>query len=117
MLTKCTSSTKAQPSSVARFTIRATHDRSYFQHLRLGSIIRLAGGNTSIGAGMANLVLLTALLVVLALLLGRRVLVLLVLRDEVVHVGLCLGELHFVHTLTGVPVEEGLATEHRCELL
>mmetsp|Transcript_13815 Transcript_13815/g.19360 ORF Transcript_13815/g.19360 Transcript_13815/m.19360 type:complete len:522 (-) Transcript_13815:92-1657(-) len=43
-------------------------------------------------------------------------LVLLVLRHEVVHVGLCLGELHLVHTLTGVPVEESLTTEHHGEL-
>ncbi|GMT02413.1 hypothetical protein PENTCL1PPCAC_24587, partial [Pristionchus entomophagus] len=44
-------------------------------------------------------------------------LVLLVLRDEVVHVALGLGELHLVHALAGVPMEEGLATEHRSELL
>ena len=36
-------------------------------------------------------------------------LVLLVLGHEVVHVGLSLGELHLVHALAGVPVEEGLA--------
>ena len=36
-------------------------------------------------------------------------LVLLVLGHEVVHVGLGLGELHLVHALAGVPVEEGLA--------
>merc|ERR1719487_1768614 len=55
----------------------------------------------------ARLVLLAALLLELALLLGGRVLVLLVLGDEVVHVGLGLGELHLVHALAGVPVEEG----------
>ena len=43
--------------------------------------------------------------------------VLLVLRDEIVHVGFGFGELHFVHTLTGVPVEEGLSSEHGSELL
>ena len=32
-------------------------------------------------------------------------------------VGLGLGELHLVHTLAGVPVKEGLATEHDSELL
>jgi hypothetical protein len=53
----------------------------------------------------------------LALLLGGGVLVLLVLGHEVVHVGLGLGELHLVHALTGVPVEEGLAAEHGGELL
>ncbi|GET93853.1 beta tubulin [Leishmania tarentolae] len=57
------------------------------------------------------------LLVVLALLLDGGVLVLLVLGDEVVHVGLGLSELHLVHALTGVPVEEGLAAEHTRELL
>merc|ERR1740115_406599 len=63
------------------------------------------------------LVLLAALLLVLALLLGRGVLVLLVLGDEVVHVRLGLGELHLVHALAGVPVKEGLAAEHGGELL
>merc|ERR1712073_215616 len=57
------------------------------------------------------------LLVKLALLLSGGVLVLLVLRDEIVHVGLSLGELHLVHALTGVPVEESLAAEHSGELL
>merc|ERR1712220_31707 len=56
-------------------------------------------------------------LVELTLLLGGGVLVLLVLRDEIVHVGLSLGELHLVHALTGVPVKEGLSAEHSGELL
>mmetsp|Transcript_3409 Transcript_3409/g.5029 ORF Transcript_3409/g.5029 Transcript_3409/m.5029 type:complete len:239 (-) Transcript_3409:751-1467(-) len=63
-----------------------------------------------------HLILLTALLLVLALLLSGGVLVLLVLGDKIVHVGLGLGELHLVHALTGVPVEEGLAAEHGGEL-
>ncbi|KFV67748.1 hypothetical protein N307_03136, partial [Dryobates pubescens] len=37
--------------------------------------------------------------------------------DQVVHVALGLGELHLVHALPGVPVEEGLAAEHGGELL
>merc|ERR1711908_187997 len=57
------------------------------------------------------------LLVELALVLGGGILVLLVLGDKVVHVGLSLGELHLVHTLTSVPVKEGLAAEHAGELL
>mmetsp|Transcript_78078 Transcript_78078/g.155161 ORF Transcript_78078/g.155161 Transcript_78078/m.155161 type:complete len:543 (+) Transcript_78078:117-1745(+) len=69
------------------------------------------------GEKFARLVLLAALLLELALLLGGGVLVLLVLGDEVVHVGLGLGELHLVHALAGVPVEEGLAAEHGGELL
>ncbi|KGL97514.1 hypothetical protein N301_08955, partial [Charadrius vociferus] len=36
---------------------------------------------------------------------------------QVVHVALGLGELHLVHPLARVPVEEGLAAEHGCELL
>merc|ERR1711936_201619 len=56
--------------------------------------------------------LLTLLLVELSLLLGGGVLVLLVLRHQVVHVGLGLSELHLVHSLAGVPVEESLAPEH-----
>mmetsp|Transcript_11881 Transcript_11881/g.30750 ORF Transcript_11881/g.30750 Transcript_11881/m.30750 type:complete len:467 (-) Transcript_11881:15-1415(-) len=67
--------------------------------------------------GSAHLVLLAALLVELALLLGGRVLVLLVLRYQVVHVRLGLRKLHLVHALAGVPVEEGLAAEHGGELL
>merc|ERR1712072_587250 len=37
-------------------------------------------------------------------------------RNEIVHVGLGLSELHLVHTLTSVPVKEGLAAEHASEL-
>ena len=51
------------------------------------------------------------------LLLGGGVLVLLVLRDQVVHVGLSLIELHLVHALASVPVEESLPPEHGSELL
>merc|ERR1739848_120819 len=57
------------------------------------------------------------LLIELTLVLSGGILVLLVLGDEIVHVGLGLSELHLIHTLTGVPVKEGLATEHASELL
>ena len=50
-----------------------------------------------------HLVLLATLLLELTLLLGGRILVLLVLGDEVVHVGLGLGELHLVHAFASVP--------------
>jgi len=53
----------------------------------------------------------------LTLVVDGGVLVLLVLRHEIVHVALGFSELHLVHTLTSVPVEEGLATEHGGELL
>ncbi|GBE59143.1 hypothetical protein BOVATA_006360 [Babesia ovata] len=59
------------------------------------------------------LVLLSDILVVL----NGGLLVLLVLADQVVHVGLRLRELHLVHALAGVPVKERLAPEHGGELL
>src|SRR5882757_1142659 len=37
---------------------------------------------------------------------NASILVLLILRDEIVHVGLGLGEFHFVHTFTSVPMQE-----------
>jgi len=43
-------------------------------------------------------------------------LVLLILRHEIVHVGLSLGELHLVHTFSSVPMEESLSSEHCGEL-
>jgi len=56
-------------------------------------------------------------LVKLALVLGGGVLVLLVLGDQIVHVALGFGELHLVHALAGVPVQESLSSEHGGELL
>jgi hypothetical protein len=44
-------------------------------------------------------------------------LILLIFRNEIVHVGLGLGELHLVHALSGVPMEESLSSEHGSELL
>ena len=74
---------------------------------------------SSIHTGTTHLLLLAVLveLAVDVLLLGGGVLVLLVLGDEIVEVGLGLGEFHLVHALAGVPVEEGLAAEHDGELL
>jgi hypothetical protein len=48
---------------------------------------------------------------------SRRILVLLVLSYQILHVRLGLGELHLVHTLLGVPMQERLALEHGRELL
>merc|ERR550532_2746782 len=55
--------------------------------------------------------------VIVKVLFDSCILVLLVLRDEVVHVGLGLSELHLVHALPSVPVEESLPPEHGGELL
>ena len=43
--------------------------------------------------------------------------VLLVFGHEIIHVALGLGELHLVHALACVPMQEGLATEHSRELI
>merc|ERR1719208_38102 len=44
-------------------------------------------------------------------------LVLLILGDQIVHVGLSLSELHLVHALASVPMQESLSPEHGSELL
>ena len=68
-------------------------------------------------ARLSHHVLTLGILIELTLLLGGGILVLLVLRHQVVHVGLSLSELHLIHTLTSVPVQESLASEHSSELL
>jgi len=40
----------------------------------------------------------------------------LVLGHQVIHVGLSLGELHLIHALAGVPMQERLSPEHGREL-
>ena len=75
------------------------------------------GGACLVKTGRADLsLLLTLFLLEFTFLLGGGVLVLLVFRYQVVHVGLSLSELHLIHTLTSVPVEEGLPSEHSSEL-
>merc|ERR550525_1489326 len=55
--------------------------------------------------------------VIFALLLSCCILVLLVLGDQIVHVALCLCELHLVHTFTCVPMQECFSTKHCREVL
>merc|ERR1711884_823601 len=62
-------------------------------------------------------IVFTLLLVELPLLLSGRILVLLILGDQVIHVALCFCKLHLVHSFPGVPMQEGLASEHGCEEL
>merc|ERR1711976_20280 len=47
---------------------------------------------------------------------GSGFLVLLVFRDQIVHVGFGFSEFHFIHTLTSVPMQESLTPEHSSEL-
>ena len=51
---------------------------------------------------------LLSLVVELLVIVDGGLLVLLVLGDQVVHVGLGLSELHLVHTLASVPMKESL---------
>jgi len=44
------------------------------------------------------------------------ILVLLIFRDQIVHVRFSFSEFHLVHTFTGVPMEESLSSEHSSEL-
>merc|ERR1719453_2635601 len=62
-------------------------------------------------------IVLALLFVKFTLLLSSCILVLLVLRNEIVHVALSLRKFHLVHPLTRVPVQEGFAAEHGCEVL
>ena len=56
--------------------------------------------------------------VILTVVLVRTgILVLLVLGDKIVHVGLSLSELHLVHTLARLPMQESLTSKHGGELL
>merc|ERR1719235_606118 len=67
-------------------------------------------------SSLAVHVVLALLLIKLTLLLCRCILVLLVLRDKIVHVRLCFCELHLIHALTRVPMQECLAAEHSSEV-
>merc|ERR1719186_790632 len=62
--------------------------------------------------GLLFVVVVSHVLVVLS----SGLLVLLVLRHQVVHVGLRLRELHLVHAFTSVPMQESLPLEHSSEL-
>merc|ERR1712195_453228 len=89
---------------------------------RLGLPLRTSCANSTASCNArdspASLhIVLALLLIELSLLFGSRVLVLLVFGDQVVHVALGLCELHLVHTLTGVPVQECLPAKHCCEVL
>lgn len=92
-----------------RITVDLRHLLLSLKGLLLDAVELVRTKTETIGSWVDLLFLLT---------LGDRgVLVLLVLGDQVVHVALSLSELHLVHTLTSVPVQESLATEHSSELI
>merc|ERR1712040_28169 len=52
----------------------------------------------------------------LVLVFSGSLLILLVLRDQIVHIGFGFSEFHLVHTFSGVPMQESLSSEHSSEL-
>ena len=85
---------------------------------QVSAMSRLAGLNCpelpeTLSSCPGSSVIFALLFVEFTLLFSSSILVLLVLRDQVIHVGLGLSELHLVHTLTGVPVQEGLAGKRK----
>ena len=85
-----------------------------FFFAQLSAMSRLAGLNCpelpeTLSSCPGSSVIFALLLVEFTLLFSSSILVLLVLRDQIIHVGLGLSELHLIHTLTSVPVQEGLA--------
>merc|ERR1712135_74475 len=57
------------------------------------------------------------ILILKIIIIGGGILILLVFRYEIVHVALSLSELHLIHSLASVPVEECLSAEHCRKLL
>merc|ERR1711920_627324 len=57
-------------------------------------------------------VILTLFLIELSLFFCGRILILLVLGDEIIHVGLRFCKLHLIHSFSCVPVQESFAPEH-----
>merc|ERR1712029_306922 len=98
------------------FIITALGTSVHEQSCVSGCFLMLFGPGMVLRSGCLSL-LLSLFFVEFPFFLGGGVLVLLVLGHQVVHVGLGLGELHLVHTLASVPVEESLAPEHGGELL
>ena len=81
-------------------------------------VVVLLDGMTSTSPSLSSLCLFFLLLLIeLSLLLGCGILVLLVLGYQIVHVRLGFSKLHLIHSLAGVPMEEGLTPEHGRKLL
>ncbi|KAL0926366.1 hypothetical protein M5K25_002588 [Dendrobium thyrsiflorum] len=56
------------------------------------------------------------IILVINFLICSGILVLLILRNKIIHVALSLSKLHLIHTLTCIPVQESLSPEHGSEL-
>lgn len=85
-------------------------------HLLLLDDLLLEARNGHVSRRLCRMMRAGNLLLVLSIR-DTSILVLLVLADKIVHVALSLSELHLVHALTSVPMQESLATEHGAELV
>merc|ERR1719378_314543 len=61
-------------------------------------------------------VIFTLFLIKFTFFFSGGILVLLVFADQVIHVAFSLGEFHFVHALSCIPMQECFAAEHGCEV-
>ena len=58
-----------------------------------------------------------SILILKVVVIGGGILILLIFGDQIIHIRLCLGKLHFVHSLAGIPMQERLPPEHGRKLL
>jgi len=109
---------KKKPAEInCRMAIRSLYPWPTQYNMRFTQCTCLQATIDRKGDSIAIHVILTFLFIELTLLFSRRVLVLLVLGDEIIHVGFGLCEFHLIHTFPGIPMEECLAAEHGGEVL
>ncbi|CAN0907635.1 hypothetical protein LINGRAHAP2_LOCUS24905 [Linum grandiflorum] len=102
------------------FTSQNPKTKYWKKILKISTIhtkLSLAGGVDRI-TNLSILVPVELFLLILQLIPVRhRVLVLLVLRHQIVHIALSLRELHLIHPFPCIPMQESLPPEHHRELL
>ncbi|MFS7965165.1 hypothetical protein Hanom_Chr08g00758921 [Helianthus anomalus] len=72
---------------------------------------------TSTCHSLSFITIIFFLILVFTLFICSCILVLLILRNQIVHIALSFRKLHLIHTLTSVPMQESLTPEHSGELL
>merc|ERR1712121_210188 len=67
--------------------------------------------------GIIIIIIIIIIFILKVIIISGGILILLVFRHEIIHIALCLGELHLIHSLSSVPVQECFPSEHSSELL
>merc|ERR1712167_124745 len=99
------------------FRLRSQQGRPSLRLLaRLGRGFEKCTKRSTHHSASALHIVLAFLFIEFTLLFGSRILILLVLRDQIIHVTFCFGELHFVHALSSVPMKKSFAAEHCCKV-